>query len=199
MAGSSPPGGFIQDEEFGAVTESAEQGNLPGLAFAESLDLFTALEAEAVEKVGFERGIPLGGEEHFVERDQFGDGCGRGQDLVLGDVADAAAHRDRVHCGWSPEDMDAALMRDKQPHRNADQGTLPRPVAAQKAKDFSFAHAEGYPGEDFCPDFVGAVDVVEFKNCFHCDSFSRRRRSLAISRSASRRAAVASRMPNPER
>jgi len=31
--GVQPPGGFIQDEEFGAVTESAEQGNLPGLAF----------------------------------------------------------------------------------------------------------------------------------------------------------------------
>ena len=171
--GVQAAGGFVQQQQLGAVAHRAQQCHLARLALAQAVDPGGWRKPEAVQKLAFQRVVPPA-EEISVKCDQFRDGGSRRQHLLLGNETDAPLDRDRVVEGRDAEDAHRAAVRREQAHGDVDERGLARAVAAQQADHLAFGHRETDAVEDRHAFLKGSGDVQEFENRGHTLSFSSR-------------------------
>ena len=132
--GVEPGEGFVEDDEFGAGGEGADEGGLHAHAAGEVFQFAVEREAEDVEEFAFAGGVP-GGIERAPEGEEFGDGHCVGHLLVFRDVADAGVLFGAEFAGVDTQNGGGAGVAAEEVHEDLERGGFAGAVGADEGVD----------------------------------------------------------------
>lgn len=134
-------GGFVEDEQVGALREREEKSDLAAGAEGKRADAFRGIDLETLEQAVAQREIPIRikARGEFDEHVHAHEGV---KDLALGDVTDPPAIGHGETLRFDAVDLDRAGVRPDEADEHLDGGGFAGAIAPEQAVDAAAADAQ---------------------------------------------------------